>query len=54
VGAGLLETWLLGDGLGLGDGDVNVVGRLTRQLEVGPPAGNAIASPSAMYSALFS
>jgi hypothetical protein len=51
-GAGLPGAGLLGDGLG--DGEVTEVGRLTRQLGLGLLAGNALASPSAIYSALFS
>jgi hypothetical protein len=45
---------LLGDGLGDGGGEVIELGRLTRHLELGPLAGKAMASPSAMNSALFS
>ena len=51
LGDGLPGDGLVGDGLG--DGVVSVVGRLTRQLDAGPPAGNDIASPSAMKRALF-
>jgi hypothetical protein len=57
LGAGLpVGAGLLGDGLGdgLGGGVVIVLGRFTRQLEAGPLAGKAIASPSAMNSARFS
>ena len=39
--------WL--PGAGLGGGDVTELGRLTRQPWLGPVAGNASASPSAMY-----
>jgi hypothetical protein len=48
LGAGLPlpEFELLGDGLG--DGEVTELGRLTRQLGLVPPAGNAMASPSAI------
>jgi hypothetical protein len=43
----------VGDGLGAG-GDVTELGRLTRQPWLVPLAGNASASPSAIYRARVS
>ncbi len=49
---GCLSARLAGDGLG--GGEVTELGRLTRQPGLVPVAGNASASPSAMYRARFS